>query len=150
MSHSFLMPFGRKDWRNFYLINGALMILILKKPTPSGLMDYRPISLIHCISKLFSKELAMRLVPRMDEIIRANQTASIKGWRIHDNFRTVQLTCRWLHSFEFPAFFLKIDLAKAFDSVAWPFLLEVLQRLGFLRVGATGSLPYSQLQTRES
>ena len=26
---------------------------------------------------------------------------------------------------------LKVDLAKAFDSVAWPFLLEVLQRVGF-------------------
>jgi hypothetical protein len=26
---------------------------------------------------------------------------------------------------------LKIDLAKAFDSVAWPFLLEVLEHAGF-------------------
>jgi len=26
---------------------------------------------------------------------------------------------------------IKIDLAKAFDTVAWPFLLEVLERVGF-------------------
>ena len=26
---------------------------------------------------------------------------------------------------------LRVDIAKAFDSVAWPFLLEVLERLGF-------------------
>ena len=26
---------------------------------------------------------------------------------------------------------LKVDLAKAFDSVAWPFLLEVLELAGF-------------------
>ena len=28
---------------------------------------------------------------------------------------------------------LKVDIAKAFDSVAWPFLLEALQHLGFSR-----------------
>jgi uncharacterized membrane protein len=26
---------------------------------------------------------------------------------------------------------LKVDLAKAFDIVAWPFLLEVLEHIGF-------------------
>lgn len=26
---------------------------------------------------------------------------------------------------------LKVDLAKAFDTVAWPFLLEVLEHIGF-------------------
>jgi len=26
---------------------------------------------------------------------------------------------------------LKIDLAKAFDTVAWPFLLEILEHMGF-------------------
>jgi len=46
----------------------------------------------------------------------------------------VQLACRWLHSKKFPSVLLKVDIAKAFDSVAaWPFLLQVLQHIGFPR-----------------
>jgi len=29
------------------------------------------------------------------------------------------------------AILLKIDIAKAFDTVAWPFLLELLRHMGF-------------------
>jgi hypothetical protein len=43
----------------------------------------------------------------------------------------VQLACKWLHARRIPTILLKIDLAKAFDTVAWPFLLEVLERMGF-------------------
>lgn len=119
------------DSRSFYLLNGAIMVLLRKKEVASGLKDYHPISLIHSVGKLFSKGLALRLAPRMKEIIKDNQTAFIKGRRIHENFRAVQLTCRWLHATHCPSMLLKINLAKAFDSVAWPFLLEVLERIGF-------------------
>jgi hypothetical protein len=66
-------------------------------------------------------------VPRMVKLVRLNQSAYIRGRQIHKNFRTVQLTCRWLHTKRHPTVLLKVDLAKAFDSVAWSFLLEVLQ-----------------------
>jgi hypothetical protein len=36
-----------------------------------------------------------------------------------------------MHARRCPSVLLKIDLAKAFDSVAWPFLLEVLEHAGF-------------------
>jgi hypothetical protein len=37
------------------------------------------VQILKVFSKLFSKGLAMRLAPCMNEIIRANQTAFIKG-----------------------------------------------------------------------
>jgi hypothetical protein len=119
------------DFRSFHLLNEAVMVLLHKTQMPEGLKDYRPISLIHSVGKLFSKGLALRLASRMHELIKPNQSAFIQGRRIHENFMVVQLSCRWLHAHRCPSMLLKIDLAKAFDSVAWPFLLELLQHVGF-------------------
>lgn len=121
------------DFRNCNRLNEAIMVLLHKSSSPQGLRDYRPISLIHCIGKLFAKTLAICLQPYMHQLIAINQTAFIRGRRIHDNFRTVQLACRWLHSKRHPMLLLKVDLAKAFDTVSWPFLLEVLEHMDFPR-----------------
>jgi predicted Abi (CAAX) family protease len=66
-------------------------------------------------------------------MVALNQSAFIKGRAIHDNFKTIQLACRWLHSKNFPSVLLKVDITKAFDSVSWPFLIEVLQHIDFFR-----------------
>jgi len=107
------------------------MVLLRKNDALAGLWDYRQISLIHNFSKLVSKGLALRLASFMDTLICANQTAFIKGRRIHDNFRSVQLYCWWLHARQQACILLKVDITKAFDSVAWPFLLEVPEHLVF-------------------
>ena len=60
-------------------------------------------------------------------------TGAPHGRSIHDNFRTVQLTCRLLHSVKRPSILLKVGIAKAFDTVSWAFLLELLEFMGFSR-----------------
>lgn len=116
------------DARSSYLLNDALMVLLHKNSEPTTLKDYRPISLMHSFSKLLSKCLARRLAPFLTTIVRNNQSAFIKGRCIQDNFRTVSLTCKWLHTRRIP---IKVDITKAFDSVAWPFLLDLLRHIGF-------------------
>ena len=67
-------------------------------------------------------------------MITPNQSAFIKGRFILDNFMLVQHTTKFLHQQKQARILLKLDITKAFDSVSWPFLLEVLQKLGFGQV----------------
>ncbi|KAL6650159.1 hypothetical protein ACP70R_014383 [Stipagrostis hirtigluma subsp. patula] len=64
-------------------------------------------------------------------MITVNQSAFVKKRNILDNFVFVRSAARALHKGKHPSALLKIDIAKAFDTVAWPFLLEVLQQFGF-------------------
>jgi hypothetical protein len=93
--------------------------------------DFRPISLVHSFAKLITKILANRLAPRLDAMVATNQSAFIRGRFIHDNFMLVQQTVKTLHRQKVPSLFLKLDITKAFDSVSWVFLMEVMRHLGF-------------------
>ncbi|WVZ65335.1 hypothetical protein U9M48_014716 [Paspalum notatum var. saurae] len=125
--------FWSLDYRSLNLVNDAYLVLLKKKDQPKEIKDYRPISLIHSFGKLLTKLLANRLAPRLDGLVMKNQCAFIKGRSIHDCFRAVQLSCRLLHRKKVSCVLLKVDIARAFDSVAWPFLLELLEHLGFPR-----------------
>jgi hypothetical protein len=123
--------FWYHDMRNVHNVNRALMTLLPKSSEADALKDYRPISLIHLISKLMSKVLANHLAQRLNELVHPSQCAFIRGRLLHDSFRFVQALARLLHVHRVLCLLLKVDIVRAFDSVAWPFLLEVLEHLGF-------------------
>jgi len=93
--------------------------------------DYRPISLVHSFAKLVTKMMANRLAPYLDKLVATNQSAFTRGRCIHDNYMLVQQTIKILHRRKISSLFLKLDISKAFDSVDWSFLLEILAHLGF-------------------
>lgn len=78
-----------------------------------------------------AKLLANRLAPRLHELISINQSAFVKDLPIQDNFFLVQQTAKLLHPQRIPSILLKLDISKAFDSVACPFLLEVPRHRSF-------------------
>ncbi|WVZ79919.1 LOW QUALITY PROTEIN: hypothetical protein U9M48_027442 [Paspalum notatum var. saurae] len=113
-----LNAFWSLDTRSLFLLNDAYIILLRKKADAIELKDFRPISLIHSISKLLTKVLSVRLAPKLKDLISCNQSAFIKTRSIHYNFHAIQLTCKLLHRKRVPAVLLKVDLARAFDSIA--------------------------------
>jgi hypothetical protein len=123
--------FWHLDMRSFHMVNGGILTLIPKTFDAATLNDYQPISLIHLIGKLFSKVVSNRFAPRFGSLIHPMQRTFIKGRVIQDNFHYMQSATKILHVCKRLSLSLKVDITRAFDSVAWPFLLEIMHHVGF-------------------
>ena len=126
-----LMKLYVGDGRGFGKLNQAHIMLIPKKPEAEEVGDFRPISLTHSAAKLFAKMLANHARRRMKEIMESNQSAFICGRHLHDNFLLVRQVARKIYARKEVGVFLKLDISRAFDSLAWPLLFEVMRRKGF-------------------
>ena len=127
-----------KDNYNGYLQNGRMLAetkssitTLTPKPGPENLIEnYRPISLLNCDYKIFSKIISQRLQPILKEIIHESQYAQ-PGRDIND---MNTLTRDLLHDMDISmtdSFFISVDFSKAFDSVCHKFLYQILERYGF-------------------
>jgi len=126
-----IMSFFNNQTSKLHPINTANIVLLPKTQYAAALSDYRPISLINSFVKIITKLLANRLAPHMNDLVSNAQNAFIKKRCIHDNFIYAQWVILLLHKRRKPALFIKLDISKAFDSIGWSFLLEVLENLGF-------------------
>jgi hypothetical protein len=120
-----------RKFLNFDKLNSAYITLIQKLVGAEQVKDFRPISLVHSFAKLITKLLANRLAGRQQEMVSPIQSAFIKGCFIQNNFMLVQQTARFLHQRKQSSILFKLDISKAFDSISWTFLLEVMQYMGF-------------------
>lgn len=78
------------------LLNKSNIILVPKEGEET-VSDYRPISLIHVIAKIFTKALSLHLAPHMSALVSPCQSAFIKGRTIHDKFLYVRNIARRFH-----------------------------------------------------
>ncbi|XP_057811426.1 uncharacterized protein LOC131025643 [Salvia miltiorrhiza] len=112
--------------------NASTLILIPKKDQVDTVADLRPIILSNFFFKIISKLLATRLSAAAAVCVTPNQFGFISGRSIHDcivlgseGFNCMNRTGRRSN------FACKIDIRKAFDTMSWGFILQVLQVNGF-------------------
>ncbi|GKC05518.1 RNA-directed DNA polymerase, eukaryota, reverse transcriptase zinc-binding domain protein, partial [Tanacetum coccineum] len=94
-------------------INATLITLIPKIPHPNKVSEYRPIACCNVLYKCISKIITNRIKKGLDKLVNVNQSAFVPG-------RNGPSRCS-----------LKNDIAKAYDTVDWDFLRNVLVNFGF-------------------
>lgn len=120
-----------RKFSNLSRLDITYITMIPKREGADQVKDFRPISRVHSFAKLVTKILANRLAKRLDGMVSPIQSAFTQGRFIQDNFMLVQQTSRLLHQQNLARLVSKLDITKAFDSVSWPFLIEVMQQMGF-------------------
>ncbi|XP_071685671.1 uncharacterized protein [Rutidosis leptorrhynchoides] len=111
--------------------NASFVTLVPKKIDPMGLNDFRPIILIGCYYKILAKILSIRIRNVLPGLIDKEQSAFLKGRYILDGALIVNESIDFLKRNKRKSLMFKVDFEKAFDSLSWDFLLEIMKRMGF-------------------
>ncbi|XP_074290450.1 uncharacterized protein LOC141617164 [Silene latifolia] len=113
-------------------INATIITLIPKMERPETVKHYRPISCCNVIYKTISKLLCTRLAVILPDIISRNQGAFVKGRSILENILICQDLVRlYNRGMASPRCMFKMDLQKAYDTIEWKFVDQMLSALKF-------------------
>ncbi|GJV02001.1 RNA-directed DNA polymerase, eukaryota [Tanacetum coccineum] len=111
--------------------NSNFIALIPKIQDAKVIKDFRPINLIGSVYKIIVKILANRLSMVIPDLINEVQTAFVSNRQILDGPFILNELITWCKHKKFNAMIFKIDFEKAFDSVRWDFLDDILKSFGF-------------------
>ena len=112
-------------------VNRSYLVQLPKKQGAKLVTDYRPICLQNCSVKILSKVLTARLQKVICNLIDLDQTGFLRGRSIAENFVYAMELTQCCHKRMLPTLVLKLDFAKAFDTVHWSALFDILEARGF-------------------
>ena len=94
------------------------------------LKNWRPISLLCLLYKLISTVVANRL-KTVHYLISESQCGFMQGRYIGEVTRLIYDIMNYTEKNKIDGLLMLIDFEKAFDSISWSFMFNVLEKLGF-------------------
>ncbi|GJY62771.1 putative RNA-directed DNA polymerase, eukaryota, reverse transcriptase zinc-binding domain protein [Tanacetum coccineum] len=111
--------------------NSSFITLFPKTPNANMVKDFRPISLIRSMYKIIAKILANRLVVVLGNLVNEVQSAFVADKKILDGPFILNELLQWCKSKKKHSLVFKVDFEKAYDSVRWDYLDDILRKFGF-------------------
>ncbi|GJS32135.1 putative reverse transcriptase domain-containing protein [Tanacetum coccineum] len=111
--------------------NSSFITLIPNTQEAKMMKDFRPITLIGSLYKIIAKILANRLVVVLEDLVFDVQSAFVAKRQILDGLFILNELFKWCKMKKKHTMIFKVDFEKAYDSVRWDYLDDVLKRFGF-------------------
>ncbi|GJW98630.1 RNA-directed DNA polymerase, eukaryota [Tanacetum coccineum] len=111
--------------------NSSFITLIPKKQDAKVVKDFCPITRIGCIYKIIAKIMANRLSLVISDLISDVQFAFVANRQILDGPFILNELLSWCKFHKTKAMIFKVEFEKAFDSVRWNYLDDILNNFGF-------------------
>jgi hypothetical protein len=112
-------------------INSTFIALIPKVDNPQKLNDFRPISLVGSMYKILAKVLANRLKHVVGSVVSEVQSAFVKERQILDGMLVANEVVDDARKNQKELVLFKVDFEKAYDSVDWGYLDDVMCHMAF-------------------
>ena len=110
----------------------SITTLIPKKGKDKRYIEnLRPISLLSVPYKIIAKAMALRLKNSVGNIIHPDQTGFLKGRFIGENIRLIIDLMEFASRKQLKGLLMQCDFLKAYDSISWEYLNEVVRAYGF-------------------
>ncbi len=107
------------------------IIQLYKKRVKENIENYRPISLVSNISKIFIACLKNRMYNQLDQNQSNEQAGFRRGFSIIDNLFVTNQIIEKANEYSLPVKIIFIDFQKAFDTIYHNYLWQALKNLGY-------------------
>ena len=108
---------------------GVITLLEKKGKDPHKIKNWRPVTLLNTDYKILTKSLSRRIEKYIPDVIHPDQSGFVKNRFIGEPIRFVEDLIEKFDREDKPGIVMQLDFEKAFDSIEWNFLFEVLRKL---------------------